>query len=97
MRRNVLFMAGLAAALTVTACQDQDQKPGLTDPSLGKAKQQQPHFTRGCRQDRSVVPLELERRAYSLRDCRVAIDDEKLHGALPPSPETPHPDPLRSP
>jgi putative neutral zinc metallopeptidase len=50
MRRNVLFMAGLAAALTVTACQDQEQKNDLTGPSLGKAKQQQqPHFTRGAK------------------------------------------------
>lgn len=49
MRRNVLFMASLAAALTVTACQDQEQKNDLTGPSLGKAKQQQPHFTRGAK------------------------------------------------
>ncbi|HVL17817.1 MAG TPA: hypothetical protein VM387_07470 [Gemmatimonadales bacterium] len=51
MRRNVLFMVGLAAALTVTACQDQEQKNDLTGPSLGKAKQQQqqPHFTRGAK------------------------------------------------
>ena len=33
MRRNVLFMAGLAAAVTVTACQDQEQKNDLTGPS----------------------------------------------------------------
>jgi len=50
MRRNVLFMVGLAAALTVTACQDQEQKNDLTGPSLGKAnQQQQPHFTRGAK------------------------------------------------
>ncbi len=48
MRRNVLFMAGLAAALTVTACQDQGQKNDLTGPSLGGVKKQQPHFTRGA-------------------------------------------------
>jgi hypothetical protein len=49
MRRNVLFMAGLAAALTVTACQDQGQKNDLTGPSLGAVKKQQPHFTRGAK------------------------------------------------
>ena len=47
MRRNVLFTAGLAAALLVTACQDQDQKNDLTGPSM-KAQQQQPSFTRGA-------------------------------------------------
>ena len=36
--------------MTVTACQDQEQKNDLTGPSLGKAnQQQQPHFTRGAK------------------------------------------------
>jgi len=46
MRRNLLFIAGLAAALTVTACQDQSQKNDLTGPSLG-AKKQPTQFSRG--------------------------------------------------
>jgi hypothetical protein len=47
MRRNILFSAGLAAALTVTACQDQGQKNDLTGPSLG-AKKQPTQFSRGA-------------------------------------------------
>jgi hypothetical protein len=48
MKRNVLFMAGLAAALVTTACQDQDQKSEPTGPSLKTAESQQSGFTRGA-------------------------------------------------
>ncbi len=48
MRRNVLFMAGLAAALVTTGCQDQDQKTDPTGPSLKTAPSQQNGFTRGA-------------------------------------------------
>jgi hypothetical protein len=49
MRRNVLLTAGLAVALAVTACQDQDQKNEPTGPSLGTVQKQQPKFTRGAK------------------------------------------------
>jgi len=47
MRRNVLLITGLAAALAVTACQE-DQKPDPTAPSLGTTPTQQSGFTRGA-------------------------------------------------
>ena len=47
MRRNVLFITGLAAALAVTACQE-DQTQDPTAPSLGTSQTQQSGFTRGA-------------------------------------------------
>jgi hypothetical protein len=41
-------MAGLAAALVTTACQDQDQKNDVAGPSLQTAQSQQGGFTRGA-------------------------------------------------
>ena len=48
MRRNVLFTAGFAAALLVTACQDQNQQTDPTAPSLSTARTAKTGFTRGA-------------------------------------------------
>ncbi|HEX6616712.1 MAG TPA: hypothetical protein VF046_10440 [Gemmatimonadales bacterium] len=48
MKGNVLFTAGLAAALLVTACQDQDPQTDPTAPSLSTAPTARTAFTRGA-------------------------------------------------
>jgi hypothetical protein len=47
-RRNVLFTAGIAAALLLTACQDQDQPNEPNAPSMGTASTRATSFSRGA-------------------------------------------------